>query len=275
MKTIIVPTDYSENAWNATKYAAHIAQKTGAKLVLFHAFELPLIATDVPVDVPNLDDITKQHKKLLEELKYQIVHLFPVEVSYEIKMGSVVNELRSVFKQQQADLVVTGLRGTNPLVELLMGSTPVSLLKKGDVPVLVVPPHCAYHSIRRILFACDFEPPHGWDVLRPLKDIAKAFEAMVEILHLPQTVATTQEYGHDGYWENEFRELKHGYTFLYHEDIREGIDQGVKESKADLLVMMPHRHNFFERLLNRGNTQRMVFHTQVPLLALVDDPARS
>lgn len=272
MKTILVPTDYSENAWYAAEYAARIAQKTGVKLVLFHAFELPVVATEIPVYLPNIDEIIHQHRKLLEDLKSQIVHRFPIEVSCEIKIGAVVPELLSIFKELPADLVVIGLRGTNELklVELLMGSTTGSLIKKGEVPVLVVPPECSHHTIRRILFACDFEPLHGSQALRPLKDISKAFEAMVEILHLPEPVATNHEYGREGYWENEFKELKHGYTFLYNDDIQAGIDQGVEESKADLLVMVPHRHNFFERLLNRGNTQRMIFHTKVPLLALVD-----
>ena len=46
MKKILVPTDFSENAINATKAAADIARKTNAEIILLHIIELPQEAMD-------------------------------------------------------------------------------------------------------------------------------------------------------------------------------------------------------------------------------------
>ena len=46
MKRILVPTDFSESAINATKAAADIARKTNAELILLHIIELPHEGTD-------------------------------------------------------------------------------------------------------------------------------------------------------------------------------------------------------------------------------------
>ncbi|MFD3001931.1 universal stress protein [Pontibacter toksunensis] len=42
MRTILVPTDYSQNAHNALLYAIELAKATGSGIVLFHAFYQPL-----------------------------------------------------------------------------------------------------------------------------------------------------------------------------------------------------------------------------------------
>ncbi len=272
MKTIISPTDYSENAWNATEYAANLAREMSARLVLFHAFDVPVITTDALIDLPSVSELTTYHQNRLEEQKNLLVHTYGIEVSCVVKVGPVVAQLRTFFAEQYADLVVMGLRGTNPLKHLLIGSVVVSLLRKAKLPILVVPRGYSFHPIRRILFACDLEPVEGSRILAPLKEIARTFKAMIEVLHMD--VATQPAHPHSTHWESELSSLKHGYTFLYQEDIYKGIDQSVQESKADLLVMIPHKHTFFEQLLDKSNTQKMIFHSTVPLLALaVMEPA--
>ena len=46
MKTIICATDFSANSMNAVKYAAALAAELSAKLILFHAFEIPVLSTE-------------------------------------------------------------------------------------------------------------------------------------------------------------------------------------------------------------------------------------
>ena len=43
---ILVPTDFSDSAINATRAAADIARKTNAELILLHIIELPQEGTD-------------------------------------------------------------------------------------------------------------------------------------------------------------------------------------------------------------------------------------
>ncbi len=272
MKTIVVPTDYSENAWHATEYAARVAQQAKASLVLFHALELPLIASDLPIDAPSLDEVMRHHTMRLDETTGQLVRKYGVDVTYKLRVGSVKELLLPFFNEQKGDLVIMGLRGSNPVGRLLMGSVTASVLKRSQLPVLIIPRDFTFRGIRHILFASDFEPLASPQRLRPLQDIAKAFNATVEVMHLPQPLAAgrSEVLADENYWETQLHDIRLGYTFLYEEDIQKGIDQGVCESNADLLVMLPHRHTFFERLLEKSNVQKMAFHTRVPLLALPD-----
>ncbi|MCU0353477.1 MAG: universal stress protein [Cytophagales bacterium] len=281
MKTIVVPTDYSENAWCAAEYGAHLAQRTGARLVLFHAVEMPLVTDEITATLPPLDALNQRHLQRLDEMAVQMSHRFDIRVEHRLRVGHPSVALNQVFREENADLVVLGLRGTNPIGRLLMGSLTATLLRKAELPVLVVPRDFAFHGIRHILFACDFRPlaqTNASNPLAPLRAIAKSFKATVEVMHLPQPLAAGYEEEapvRESYWDEQLQGLQLGYTFLYEDNLEHGIDQGVCDSHADLLVMIPHRHTFFQRLLDKSNVQKMAFHTRIPLLALPGDSGES
>ncbi len=275
MKTLIVPTDYSENARNATEYAAALAKQTNAKLILFHSYDSPLVVTEVPMMNTSIyDDLVAYHTRQLTELKENLISKYTIRVEYALKMGSILYELPRFFQKQKADLVVIGLRGSNPLTRFLMGSVTASLLKAANIPVLVVPRDFVFNPIRHILFACDFKPLQKTQTIAPLKDIAQAFRAKIEVLHLPQPQVAGGEAetsADELFWEKQLRDYEHSYMITHEDTVQEAIDRNATESGSDLLVMIPHHHNFFEKLLEKSNTHQMAFHTRLPLLALPDD----
>ena len=51
MKRILIPTDFSENAWVALKYALILAQKLDSKIYVFHAYNVPHAGRNVMIDI--------------------------------------------------------------------------------------------------------------------------------------------------------------------------------------------------------------------------------
>ncbi|MDJ1506436.1 universal stress protein [Xanthocytophaga agilis] len=300
MKTIVLPTDYSDNARQAAEYAVCLAQRMNSSLVLFHAIELPLISSSVLPALSVLEPIIDSHRKHLEELKQVITQKYPVPVSYMIRVGTLAKVLQEFLEQQNADLVVMGLRGSNPVTHFWIGSSTASVLKESNIPVLILPQLYHYHPISRILFACDLKPISNAQVLFPLKDIASESKAVVRVLHLSEVTAYEKEpaeytYPADytqtsvfnpvqlaesgssekvvsarQYWQEQLKELRPEFTNLYEENIPEAIEREIFTYGADLLVMLPHHHTFFQRLLEKSNTEQMLFRIHIPLLALAD-----
>ena len=80
MKTILVPTDFSNNANNALKYANDFAQATNNKIVLLHAY-IPLVgkyniipgivAEDIAIEKNNsqkkLENLRNKYLKALSK----------------------------------------------------------------------------------------------------------------------------------------------------------------------------------------------------------------
>ena len=55
--TILVPTDFSDNARNAAVYAAQLAKKLDARLVLLHAYMLAAPVSEVPYMMVNAEEM--------------------------------------------------------------------------------------------------------------------------------------------------------------------------------------------------------------------------
>ena len=65
MKTILAATDFSDSAQNAVEYAASMAELTEAKLILFHAYHVPIVASEVPTMMFTLNEMEKFAELLL------------------------------------------------------------------------------------------------------------------------------------------------------------------------------------------------------------------
>ena len=69
MKTIIVPTDFSAISNNAIDYAVDLAKATGGSILLFHAYQVPVSMTDVPIVLLSIEDLQKTNESKMEEMK--------------------------------------------------------------------------------------------------------------------------------------------------------------------------------------------------------------
>lgn len=271
MKTIVLATDYSEDARNATEYAARIAAQTGATLVLFHAFFLPEPLAEAPEMLAAVPELTQAHLIKLESLGKEITKTYGVQTSCYAGPVPVIDQLTTLVKREHANLVVLGIRGTNAWERNRFGSTTAAVLRMAHFPLLAVPEEAHFQSIQRILFACNTEAMDRENHLAILKEIALAYNAHVQVLHLevpePATEAPHSSKKHINL-EAMFTGVKHEYLFAEAQKVIKGIENGVQEFQADLLVMVPHRQGFWDIAMNRSNTRKIAFRTHIPLLVL-------
>jgi hypothetical protein len=68
--------------------------------------------------------------------------------------------------------------------------------------------------------------------------------------------------------EDSLQDTPHSLHFPKGDDITEGINHFAAEHNIGLVAMVPHEHGVLDRIMNRSNTRKMVFHTQLPLLVL-------
>ncbi len=272
MKTILVPTDFSDNAGNAINYAAEIAKITKAKLVLFHAFHPPTIPADVPVIIP-FDELEKDCLARLKKIKKNILKKYGNELNILsiVKCGFAVDEINGMIKENKIDLVVMGMRGAGYLSEKLMGSIATILIRNTSCPVLAINENVKFTDINKIVLACDFQKIQNKSILEPLKDFVKLFKSHLYILNVTtnlKAISLPVEVLGSTIFGNALDDIEHSFHLIENEKIVDGINDFVNENKIDMVVMMPHKHTMLETIFHERNTKRMAFHTHVPLLAL-------
>jgi nucleotide-binding universal stress UspA family protein len=58
------------------------------------------------------------------------------------------------------------------------------------------------------------------------------------------------------------------YHFIESENIDESIHQFVIENQMNWLVVVPHKHSFFEGLFHKSHTKAMTRKLQIPVISL-------
>jgi len=58
------------------------------------------------------------------------------------------------------------------------------------------------------------------------------------------------------------------YHNIDNEDVEAGIQSFIKDSDVDWLVVVPHKHSFFESLFHKSHTKALVKQAHIPILAL-------
>ncbi|MCC9167555.1 universal stress protein [Pontibacter harenae] len=101
-----------------------------------------------------------------------------------------------------------------------------------------------------------------------LRDFLKIFKAKLQVLHLYRTAEQFDAHNSLEVFYRNFQDIDYDFSFDLRKDVAAGIQDFVQEQQADLLVMIPQKHNFFARLLDLSITAKITTHPLVPLLAL-------
>jgi nucleotide-binding universal stress UspA family protein len=272
MKTILVPTDYSDIADNALRYAIELAKLSKAKIILLHAYQIPLPAGDAPVlmvsplelEKENLVRIKKLEKKFVKELAGK------VKIEHIINAGFITDEILTVAKEKKADLIVMGVTGVGKVAEALIGSNTTALIKKTQIPVLVIPKDARYKKISKIVLAYDSKGKIEESVMEKIKNFILLFKSKVLVLDIVKPAEGTSSENAKAHKsaEKALDGIKHTLYFLEGYDFEYEMNSFVDTYKADWLIMIPHKNKFLTSLFHKSNTKKMAFHTHIPLLSL-------
>lgn len=273
MKTIVVPTDYSETADNALNYALELAKFSKAKIVLMHAYQVPVPTAEVPVLMITPVELESENQKRMKNLEKKINHKAKeVNIESVTRVGFTVEEIQNVIKEKNADLVIMGITGMSKAGAMLIGSHTSSLMNQTKTPVLVVPKDARFKEVKRIVLACNYHEEINNSAIDKIKEFATLFNAKVLVLDVekPEAIPMYENTVAAGTLENVLKGVDHAMFFSSAEDISEGINEFVDDHNCDWVAMIPHKHNIFSRIFQQSNAKRMAFHSHVPLLSVHD-----
>ena len=146
LRTILVPTDFSENSRKALICAVRIAQRNDSNLILFHVFELAESVRQLPQDLSYkfneklaklYDDVTRRSEEKLVALS-RAVQESNVKTETRQRLGTPYEEIVKVAWERSADLIVMATHGYTGLKHFLLGSTTERVVRVSPCPVLVV-----------------------------------------------------------------------------------------------------------------------------------------
>ncbi len=144
IKTILVPTDFSDASSAALEYARALAGAFGSALHLLHVVQDPYVqpwaAEAFGVSLAGVlerweQDAGAQLETLVPEAERQA---HPVECA--TRVGHPFVEIVTYAQAHHVDLIVMGTHGRGPVAHMLLGSVTEKVVRKAPCPVLTVRP---------------------------------------------------------------------------------------------------------------------------------------
>jgi nucleotide-binding universal stress UspA family protein len=258
MLNVIVPLDFSQTSFNAAHYAANMYKgKDNVTLILYHFYS------------DGEDTITA--KNYLTSLAVEFSGMVS-SIDTELDSGdNFIDSLAAFAQVKGAYMIVMGLTGKTPREQRFSGTNTLKISEKEICPVLIVPEDAVYNGISNALITSELKSVEETPTLLAVKRVLELFKPSLHILNtnsdyylfLPDDVKEER---------NKMAELLSVFNpefyFMRLFDFQESIDVFAKDKNIDLIIIAPRYHTFFERLFKTPHTNKLIYHSKVPVLAV-------
>lgn len=265
MKRIIVATDFSAEAENATLYAVNIAKEQGYELIIFSLYNLSIHALNARAATISMQDLLAIKRGRLEAHIDRITETYTIQVTPHFATGNFYEEINRCIETYEADMLVMGM-AQKSFEQDLLGNTTTSAIHKLTIPILSIPLEVKYTGIKHILFACDTASGTPNKALDTTMSLAAAFNATVEIFNVTEKAEEIKEDVYDN--DTLTKDVVYYYRNTKSSEVIKAIKQEVLDTATDLLVMVPQKHGFWSSLMHRSKTRAMASGNNIPLLSI-------
>ncbi|RKS53703.1 nucleotide-binding universal stress UspA family protein [Gillisia mitskevichiae] len=276
MKNILIPTDFSENSWNAIFYALSFFQKEEIYYHLIH-FVPPEINSSIP-DLNLVETFPKNYtsnKEIedFEKLKSRIFQNFPEsqnKIATQIMRSKIIDGIRQYVLTHDIDLIIMGTKGASNYNELPLGSLTNEVITKVKCPILVIPEKATFKVPISLAFPTDFNIIYKSKIINSLIDIVKIHNASLKILRVAQhqKVLNETQVENREYLKKNLTNVPYSFHVIDSPNLENGLQYFVNTMKVDMIAMIAKNINFFQRILFNPRVAKFNYHREIPFLVL-------
>ncbi|NNK17604.1 MAG: universal stress protein [Maribacter sp.] len=276
MRKILVPTDFSDNAFNALKYACQVFKYEKSEIFIMHAYADEVYQQDKLTRRSQLDLVKEkisqsseiQLKKILEEIKH---HYPNPQHNYKIvsSFGSLIDEVDDLVNQENMDIVVMSTRGETNDRSLTFGSNTLQVLKYISCPVLAVPEGSKYQAPKEVLFPTNYLVPYKRRELKLICDMSGSFRSTLHMLYInPIKKLSLRQEDNQQFLEDCLPKAKLRFETTQENDKTIAITKYIVHNDIDMLVLVNSRHSYLEDMLSQSTIDKIGLHIKIPFLVM-------
>ena len=278
-KRILLPTDFSKNAWNALKYASELYKTENVDFFILNAFtvksyDIESIFVAKPGDVEYDAALEQSEKELRKVLKMiEIKKTYPNHTYFSMSiLDTPLNAIKTAVELKDIDLVVMGTKGATDEKSVIYGSNTIDVMEKvRNCPVLAIPNVAKYKEPKEIVFPTSFKTHFKRRELKYLYEIAKITNSTVRILHVNTEKHLTDLQKQNKDLLEEFLDgIKYSFQWLDNVSVNTGLEEFVRQRGSDIIVFINKKHTFFDSIFSRPLVKDLGTSSQVPVLVLHD-----
>ena len=281
MQNILVPTDFSNNAFHALSYAAELFKNEECSFFLlnvlmekkgFKGKQIPNISEEFSKKLQEdsnvrLERLLSRIKKKKDNPKHTYRLLF--------KKNELIKVINSLIDELGIDLIVMGNKGKRSSIPIFLGSTTTKTLHAvKKCPVLAVPKSAGFSRPKEFAFATDLKKPFNSATIGSLRYLALHCGAVIRIVHIAEEEPL-----------DEFSQSNLDALLAYLVPIVQSVRQMpnfisktkiiqifLEESGIDILAMVNNEHSPLEKMLREPIIEKMVLNIDIPFFVIPETP---
>lgn len=270
MRTFLVATDFSLNAMHASDYATQLAQHLEGKIVLMHAYEEPVAVSEYELSTIHFDTMKGYIVKRLQERKNELLEKHGKEVSIECIAcnNDLIGHIQKLYRDHDARLLIIGLTGSG-MANYFLGSNTLHIVNQSGCPTVTVPPRAQFRPIKKVVYACDVDDLDTTAPLERIHRVMRVLQAELKVLNIRRSDSeTVSEEAMLQRLKNHFPDIPTSFHQLEHKNIVAGIKDFAQQEQADLVIIIPKKHDTLNTLLKPNHTKAMLFRSAIPILTI-------
>ncbi|GGG43122.1 universal stress protein UspA [Croceivirga lutea] len=281
MKRILLPTDFSDNAWNAIFTALKLYANMECQFYLLHAYEpksINLLGRKSQKRLGFIYDSLSQssEKELKKILAY--LHENHKNAKHTFESISTASSLEEAVVNStinsDIDMIIMGTQGATGAKEIFLGSNTVKVLKKiNKLPIIVVPEAYNFQKLKKVIFPTDYIKSYEKFALHPLIELVTLWKSKLHILHITSenVLNATQQTNKKILQERLFSLQNSFENVAFNSNIAHSLEKYLVDNETQLMAIIRHHHSFWEKLIGEPVIKKVAFHTSVPVLMLPED----
>lgn len=278
-KRILLPTDFSKNAWNAIEYAIELYKTESIDFFILNAFkvesyDIESIFVAKPGDKEYdeaLEQSEKNLKKILKMIELKKAYSNHTYFSMSI-FDTPLDAIKEAIELKDIDLVVMSSKGETDSKSVIYGSSTIDAMEKvRNCPVLVIPSMAKYIEPKEIVFPTSFKTHFKRRELKYLYEIAKITNSAIRILHINTEKELTELQKKNKDLLEEFLDgIEYSFKWLDNVSVNDGLEEFVRRRGSDIIVFINKKHTFFDSIFSRPLVKHLGKNSQIPVLVLHD-----
>ncbi|MBT8297311.1 MAG: universal stress protein [Maribacter sp.] len=280
MQNILVPTDFSNDAYNALYFASTLFKSKACNFYLMNVYN-----ESTPLISRSIDKVNGEVKGLLEQLKdesnEELNHTFHrinldnkcPKHNYKLisKKMDLIEAISQAIDDYKIDLVVMGNKGKTSALGVFMGSsTTKTMASVKKCPILAIPMNAEFRVPYEIAFATSYKRYYDAEVLDPLRYMANCCGSAIRIVHI------NEEEHLDKVQESNLKTLR-AYLDPIENSVHwmpnftsktTAIQVFLEELGIGMLTMVNYEYSFLEKLLHEPVIKKLAFNIDIPFLVI-------
>lgn len=279
-RKILLPTDFSKNAWHALMYALELYKNHACDFYILNVFSATSNVIDSLLNMEPGSELYETAKlrsenglaKVLDMLTL-LKHTNPKH-HFEVisKFNNPVEAIKQFVDEKDIEIIVMGTKGETDSRTKTFGGVAVDVMEKvRNCPVIVVPEQAKHNLPKEIVFPTDYKTHFKKHELNYLIELAKNCNASVKVLHVKKEEKLKElQLNNKKLLEEYFEEIAYSFHTLSSIEIPTAINCFIESRDSDMVAFINKKHAFFGSILTNPLVKEIGYTSKVPILVMHD-----